>query len=56
MKMLCVEENWVPPGEVDSGASAGEMGFAHASLLPVQRGPRLWTHQGTAWWHGSSEA
>lgn len=32
MKMLCVEENWVPPGEVDSGASAGEMGFAHAKV------------------------
>lgn len=31
MKALCVE-NWVPPGEVDSNASAEEMALAHAKI------------------------
>lgn len=32
MKAKCVVGTWLPPGEVDSGASTGDMGFAHATF------------------------
>lgn len=33
MKSLCVEENWVPPGEVNSNTSAEEMALVYAKVF-----------------------
>lgn len=53
LKALCVEDNWVPPGEVDHTTSAEEMAHAHAKVSCYREAPGSGlAHKGTTWWRG----